>query len=1106
MPDPEHATRLLVLASEGDAEAARDLLPLVYEQLRRAAQKQMFDEREGHTLSATALVHEAFVKIAGPRQIPWGGRAHFYAAAAQGMRQILIDHARKHQARGGTRRPLTEIGDAACLVWSDPEQIQAVDDAIARLEKEDPEAASVVRLRFYAGLTVDQAAEALGMSPRSAGRLWAYARAVLYRRLTEDDATPMTPYPPDRMFRARSLFLDLVGLEPAEREAAVTAACQTDLDLRNRLRLLFDAHDSAGDFLDSRGALLDPPPVTDEHDSRERPGQTIDRYTLVERLGEGGFGTVWLAEQNAPVRRSVALKIIKLGMDTRQVIARFGAERQALAMMDHPAIAKVFDAGATETGRPYFVMELVRGMPITAYCDHERLDTAQRLELFIDVCHAIQHAHQKGVIHRDIKPSNVLVTLHDGRAVPKVIDFGIAKATNAELTQRTLFTEHHQVVGTPAYMSPEQTEMSGLDIDTRSDIYALGVLLYELLTGTTPFGRNELLEKGLAEMLRIIREQEPRRPSTRLNALGPEAVRTAELRRSDPRRLAGILRDDLDWIVMMCLEKERARRYASAGELAEDIRRHLRKEPVLAGPPSASYRVRKFVQRNRGQVFAATVILGLLVMGIVGTSVGMTRAIRALDRAVLAEAQAALRAEEVETVAAFQAAQIQEFEPAVMGGGIRDDILRQLAVRGASKERIEEVAQDLKSINFTNIALRSLDENMFERAIQTINTQFSEQPSVQARLLESIGVTMQLLGLLERALPPIEESLRIRRSTLGEQHPDTLTSMHYKAGLLEELARYDEASAIIDRVLEARARILGDEHPQTLQSLNMSGWILRNTRRIEMAESVFRRSLDAHRRTHGDNHPDTLLAYDNLGIILIDQRRYEEAEGFVRTALEGRRRVLGSAHLRTLHSVNNLGVILREQGRHDEAERVISHGLRDSRIALGDLHPNTILTLTNLAYLKILLERYEEAEPILREALTARRLIQGDDHPFTLRVVNLLGLTLRELGRPGESLVMTARAFEGQRLIVPPGHFDRINAAMQHALTLVALGRHEEALPFAVENYEGRLKNLGAEAPNTRKAAQILADLYESWHAAEPDAGHDGPAALWRSRSHPEPG
>src|SRR5262245_6426545 len=376
----------------------------------------------------------------------------------------------------------------------------------------------------------------------------------------------------------------------------------------------------------------------------EQPGKLIGPYKLLERIGEGGFGSVWMAEQREPVKRRVAVKLIKLGMDTKQVIARFEAERQALAMMDHPNIAKVLDAGSTETGRPYFVMEYIRGVPILEYCDKERLDTQARLELFTSVCQAIQHAHQKGIIHRDIKPSNVLVTLHDGVPVPKVIDFGIAKATNSELTNKTLFTEHRQMVGTPAYMSPEQAEMSGLDIDTRSDVYSLGVLLYELLTGTTPFDTRSLLESGYAEMLRAIREDEPHKPSTRISTLGDTGTRTAQQRRVELKKLSLLLRGDLDWIVMKCLEKDRTRRYETASALAADIRRHLFDEPVTASPPGAGYRLRKFVKRHRAQATAAAVVLGALVLGAVGTTVGMIWADHEAERAEAAKTHATLAA------------------------------------------------------------------------------------------------------------------------------------------------------------------------------------------------------------------------------------------------------------------------------------------------------------------------------------------------------------------------------------------------------------------------------------------------------------------------------
>jgi len=416
------------------------------------------------------------------------------------------------------------------------------------------------------------------------------------------------------MKNEETIYHEVVSKPPEERKAYLETACHGDAELLARIEALLKAREVKDSFLEA--PEIDLNATLDTSPSTEGPGSIIGRYKLLEKIGEGGFGVVWAAAQKKPVKRRVALKIIKLGMDTRQVVARFEAERQALAMMDHPNIAKVLDAGATETGRPYFVMELVRGIPITKYCDQQKLSTKDRLDLFIKVCNAVQHAHQKGIIHRDIKPSNILVTLHDGVPVPRIIDFGIAKATQQELTEMTIYTQHNQFIGTPAYMSPEQAEMSGLDIDTRSDIYSLGVLLYELLTGRTPFDEKELMQSGIDEMRKIIREQEPQRPSTKFATLQIQEQSTTAARHStDSPRLISLLRGDLDWIVMKCLEKDRTRRYETANGLALDVARHLSNEPVIARPPTVVYQLQKAWRRNKVVYTAVAAVVIALLLG-----------------------------------------------------------------------------------------------------------------------------------------------------------------------------------------------------------------------------------------------------------------------------------------------------------------------------------------------------------------------------------------------------------------------------------------------------------------------------------------------------------
>jgi len=495
---------------------------------------------------------------------------------------------------------------------------------------------------------------------------------------------------------------------PAARRAFLDQACAEDAQLRAWVEALLSAQADAEKFFSeiapftttsladleravTRTGSLGADLREGESVLIEGPGSRIDRYKLLQKIGEGGCGVVYMAEQDKPVHRRVALKIIKLGMDTKSVIARFEAERQALAMMDHANIARVLDAGATETGRPYFVMELVRGIKITDYCDQNHLDTRQRLDLFTQVCHAIQHAHQKGVIHRDIKPSNILVTLHDGVPVPKVIDFGIAKAIEGKLTDQTLFTAYEQVIGTPAYMSPEQAEMSGLDIDTRSDIYSLGVLLYELLTGRTPFDPKKLLQSGLDEMRRTLREKEPQRPSIMLTTLqGKELTAIAEQRQAESPKLISLLRGDLDWIVMKALEKDRRRRYETANGLAVDIHRYLNNEPVIARPPSRLYRFQKLVRRNKIVFAAGASVAVALIIGL-GTSTWLFLMERsARERAVAAEQQQSRLRQEAELARANEAGLRRQAEA-------REKII--LAAVRVSQENFDEADNLLNNLS-----------------------------------------------------------------------------------------------------------------------------------------------------------------------------------------------------------------------------------------------------------------------------------------------------------------------------------------------------------------------------------------------------------------------
>jgi serine/threonine protein kinase len=615
--------------------------------------------------------------------------------------------------------------------------------------------------------------------------------------------------------RVQAVFLAAVEVQDAVARAEVLdRECGGDAELRQRVEALLRAHDQPGNLLDQPavewggtseappGKWLDPaalPRLT------EGPGSRIGPYKLLQLLGEGGMGAVFLAEQEQPVKRRVALKIIKPGLDSAHVLARFDAERQALALMDHPHIARVLDAGATGTGRPYFVMELVKGIPITRYCDQEHLTPKERLELFIPVCQAVQHAHQKGIIHRDLKPSNVLIALYDGKPVPKVIDFGVAKATAQKLTERTMFTEVGQIVGTLEYMAPEQAELNNLDIDTRADIYSLGVLLYELLTGSPPFTRKQLRSAGFDEMLRMIREVEPPKPSTKLSS-SEELPSIAAHRKLEPAKLTRLVKGDLDWIVMKCLEKERARRYETANGLTMDVQRYLADEPVLASPPSISYRLRKFARKHRGPVLAASIIVLSLVVGIVGIAIGLVQARQAEGRA-LESANAERMAKDNE------AAQRQKAEAA------QEEAMD--ALRAMTDEVIEQLIGE-------NPRLGPAEKTFLENALkrwQTFAQESGESPQARAIRAEGayrVALLRRRLGQSEDADTGFREAVNLWEkltadlSKVPRYRQELAKSYNSRAILLQELGKLPEAEKAFRDAL-ALQKQLADEFPAVHQ-------------------------------------------------------------------------------------------------------------------------------------------------------------------------------------------------------------------------------------------------------------------------------------------------
>jgi serine/threonine protein kinase len=709
--------------------------------------------------------------------------------------------------------------------------------------------------------------------------------------------------------RAKGIFLEAIDEHmPEQWLAFLDQACAGDPSLRADVEKLLRAQAEIGPFPEGVQRAV---PTTVDQPPSESPGTVIGPYRLLRQLGEGGFGVVFLAEQQAPIRRRVALKVLKPGMDTRQVLARFEAERQALALMDHSNIARVLDAGATDSGRPYFVMELVKGGPITEFCDQNHLAPEARLKLFIDVCLAIQHAHHKGVIHRDIKPTNILVTLHQGRPLVKVIDFGVAKALAQKLTDRTLFTVHGQMIGTPEYMSPEQADINELDIDTRTDVYALGVLLYELLTGTTPLDGKRLRETGYAEMQRLIREKEPPRPSMRIRSLEAKAAVLAGNRGLDVRRLAQLLADDLDWVVMKALEKDRNLRYSTSASLAADLKRYLRREAIVARPPTTLYKVRRFTQRHRAAVLMASAMVATLLAG---------AALATWQAVVATRAKELAQVREVETAAVLQFVENQIFaaaRPEGEAGGLGREVTLRRAI---------------------------------EAALPSIEKNFANQPLVEARLRLTLGRSFGCLGKPDLAAEQDEAARVIYTKMLGPDHPETLTSMAHLARDYADLDRSADALRLNETTLVLRKARLGPDHRDTLQSMKAVACSWNHLGRHREAFTLFEETLSRQKATLGPDDPDTLATMNGLACCSCSLGRLADAAQLHEETTARFKAALGSDHPDTLRSMANLANCYGALGRHADALQLREQTVALMKAKLGSDHPSTALSMNNLAW------------------------------------------------------------------------------------------------------------------------------------------------------------
>ena len=739
---------------------------------------------------------------------------------------------------------------------------------------------------------------------------------------------------PERKSLVEQLVEEALQLDERRRGEFLERHFAGDKHLRAEVESLLAFEKDAQDFMEASALQVAAKALAAEDQAAEDRGKdgrvaSIGPYQLLTKIGEGGMGQVWLAEQTGPLQRRVALKLIRWGMYDDTLLHRFQAERQSLAVMDHPAIAKVFDAGATPEGQPYFVMEYVAGVPITDYCDHKRLKIRERLELFVKVCEGAQHAHQKAIIHRDLKPANILVQEIDGNPVPRIIDFGLAKAVGTEIVGESLHTRVESLVGTPGYMSPEQSDPTAKDIDTRADVYSLGVVLYVLLTGRLLFDTQQWKDKPFDEVLRRLREEDPLRPSTRVSTDRETSSATAEARGTDPKQLVSLLHGDLDWIAMKAVEKDRTRRYGSPSDLAADISRYLQNEPITARPASVSYRLQKYIRRHTYSVAGAAVFVALLISFAVMQNIQLHKIRRERDRED----------------------RIAEFMMGIFK--VSDPIQEEPSVR----KPLERVGS------------RVTAQELLDKAAKDIDTGLAKDPEFQSRMMYVMGKAYLNLGLYPEAQSLFERGIKVSGSVLGQEHRETLHTMGDLAWTLFEEGRLSEAENLERRLLDTQRRVFGPEDKDTLGTMGNLAVTLCEEGRCSEAVKLAREQLDIKRRVFGREDFYTLASMDNLAVMLARSNQLAEAEKLERETVEIQLRVFGRENLGTISSMIDMADIERNMGREEEALKLYGETLDLEQRVLGPDQPETAVTRYSLACILARRGSTEEALALLRQAV-----------------------------------------------------------------------------------------------------------------------------------------